>query len=105
MNTITDPRETLTTGNADKVAPRRSGRDTVTRSWEWQLGPDAFALMVHSTPVYRSQGRPTYTASLVVWGPIEQDDPIVELYSPAVSSQARALEWLSVAVRDAKRPA
>jgi hypothetical protein len=105
MNTITDPRETLTASNADKTTGPKDCGDSVKRSWEWQLGPDAFALMTHVRPVYRSAGRPTWGASLVVWGPAELDDPIVELYSPLVSTQARALEWLNVALRDAKRPA
>jgi hypothetical protein len=107
MNTITDPRQKLTAANADRAHGPKDCGDTVKRSWEWQLGPDAFGHLVHVRPVYRSQGRPTWGASLVVWDPQagEFSDPIVELYSPQVSTQARALEWLNAALADAKRPA
>jgi hypothetical protein len=103
MNTNTNPRTELTVRNADQACGPRDCGAEVKRSWTWQLGEESFARLVHVRPIYRTQGRPTWGASVVAYAPGagEFDQPMVELYSPLVSTQARAFEWLNAAVREA----
>jgi len=81
----------LTTATARKST--HDGQTAYVTRWTWVLDGEIVLILTHERP-HRHGARGNYAASVLHWLESEEE-PRVELFSPRVSTQARALEWLN----------